>query len=84
MLDDWYITFRMASSAGNSSSMVKLISIEMPDASVSDVGLVNRQCIERTDSDIELQECVIDISNRMVWAVPVVKSSYTDASYLKI
>ena len=84
MLDDWYITFRMASSAGNSSSMVKLISIEMPDASVSDVGLVNRQCIERTDSDIELQECVIDVSSRMIWAVPVVKSSYTDASYLKI
>ena len=51
MLDDWYINFRMDSSAGNSTSMVKLIGIEFPDVGTNDVSFVNRQCVERTDSE---------------------------------
>ena len=53
-LDDWYIYFRQSSTAGNASSMVKLISIEFPNTTTNDVGLVGRDCVERTDSEIEL------------------------------
>jgi hypothetical protein len=84
MLDDWYFNFRMSNTAGNSTSLVKYISIEMPNSTISDYTLTGRQCVERTDSEFELEDCIIDISNRMVLITPVVKTSYNDADYLRI
>lgn len=45
MNDDWRIQFTMSSTAGNSSSLVKLISIQFPSSSTSDVVLQSRQCV---------------------------------------
>lgn len=45
MDDDWTIQFTMSSSATNSTSLVKLISIEFPASSTSDVVLQGRQCV---------------------------------------
>lgn len=84
MRDDWTITFAMSSSATNSTSLVKLISIEFPPATTSDLGLQSRECLEYITSTIEVDNCVIDIENRVIWITPVPKASYTDASSLII
>lgn len=44
MRDDFRFSFTMSSSAGNSTSLVRLISIQFPPLTTFDIGLVGQQC----------------------------------------
>jgi hypothetical protein len=76
--DDWRFTFRMSSASGNSTSLVKLISIQFPAATVYDITMQGKQCFEYSTSNIEVSSCVIDIDSRVMWITPFVKTSYTN------
>jgi hypothetical protein len=76
--DDWRFSFRMSSATGNSTSLVKLISIQFPSASVYDITMQGKQCYEYSTSVIEVSSCVIDINSRVIWMTPFVKSTYTN------
>ena len=52
MRDDFRFSFTMSSSAGNSTSLVKLISIQFPALTTYDIGLVGQQCYEYSSSAI--------------------------------
>lgn len=84
MNDDWTINFVMSSTAGNSTSLLKLVSIEFPSLSTSDMVIQSKQCMEYLTSTIEVAKCVIDPDTRVIWVTPVQKSTYTDSSSLTI
>jgi hypothetical protein len=80
--DDYRFAFTMSSSAGNSTSLVKLISISFPSA--SDITFQGKQCFEYSTSVIEVKSCIIDIDNRVIWITPVVKTTYSNDHQLII
>lgn len=73
--DDWRFTFKMSSATGNSTSLVKLISIQFPAETVYDITMQGKQCYEYSTSTIEVSSCVIDINSRVIWITPFVKAS---------
>jgi hypothetical protein len=76
--DDYRFTFTMSSSAGNSTSLVKLISIQFPPSSTYDIGIMGTECYEYSSSSIEVSSCLLDAVNRVIWITPVIKSIYTN------
>jgi hypothetical protein len=84
-LEDYQFDF-IYTSGGSSARMkyTKMISITFPSATVNDFGFAGTECTEGVNSAIEVQSCVIDISNRIIWITPVVKSTYTTGSKLSI
>lgn len=82
--DDYRFAFTMSSSAGNSTSLVKLISISFPSAAVSDITFQGKQCFEYSTSVIEVKSCIIDTENRVIWITPVIKTTYSNDHQLII
>jgi len=82
--DDYRFSFTMSNSAGNSTSLVKLISIQFPTYSTYDLVLQGTQCYEYSTSVIEVSNCTIDTINRVIWIVPVAKSTYSNNNLLVI
>lgn len=74
----------MSSIAGNSTSLVRLISIQFPAYSYYDITIQGKQCYEHSSSSIEISSCVIDPNSRVIWVTPVVKASYTNNMNLVI
>jgi len=68
----------MSNTAGNSTSLVKLISISFPPFSTYDITIQGKQCFEYSTSTIEVDSCFIDPSNRVIWITPVIKSTYSN------
>jgi hypothetical protein len=77
-LDDYMFSFTMGSAASNSTSLVKLISIQFPPFATYDFNIQGKQCYEYSTSAIETSSCVIDPNTRVIWVTPVVKASYTN------
>lgn len=82
--DDWRFTFMMSSVGGNSTNLVKLISIQFPPATVYDITMQGKQCVEYASSQIDISSCVIDVDSRVIWITPVINSAYTNDYALKI
>lgn len=82
--DDWQFNFKMSSVTGNSTSLVKLISIQFPAETVYDITMQGKQCYEYSSSGIEVNSCLIDVDSRVIWITPFVKSTYTNNKLLII
>ncbi len=78
MNDDYQFSFTMGNTGSNSTSLVKLISIEFPPFTTFDFTIQGRQCYEHSSSGIEISSCVIDPNSRVIWVTPVVKASNTN------
>lgn len=76
--DDYKFSFTMGNTASNSTSLLKLISIEFPLFTQYDITIQGRQCYEHSSSGIEISSCVIDPTNRVIWVTPVVKTTNTN------
>lgn len=83
--DDWKFTFKMSSVTGNSTKLVKLISIQFPPVTVYDITMQGKQCHEfHGFSYIEVSSCFIDVDSRVIWIIPTIGPSYTNNQFLKV
>lgn len=83
--EDYQFSFTYVN-GGSSTEMqyAKMFSITFPNATTNDFGFTGTECTEGPSSGIEVQSCVIDTSNRIIWITPVQKSTYTTGTSLVI
>ena len=80
--DDYIFTFAFDNSATEDIKFTKKIALMFPTN--IDYVFVESDCMEATNSQVEIASCVMDPATRVIWITPVEKTSYTSDMTISI